>query len=129
MPAPLRHDPPGPRARDRQRARSLERLDAAGRKVGDAVRLNETAQGFHRLTGVGGSRDHIVVTWDSVPVQGQASAVRARFLDGNLAPLGPEVHVAEPDGSPGGSGLAVGPDGRAWCPPAAPGAPAVSGSP
>jgi hypothetical protein len=89
------------------------KLDAAGRKVGDAMRLNETAQGFHRLTGVGGSRNHIVVTWDAVPVQGQASAVRARFLDGNLAPLGPEVHVAEPDGSPGGSGLAVGPDGQA----------------
>jgi len=86
------------------------RLDAAGRQVGDAVRVNQTAQGFQNLTGVGGSKDHVVVSWDSVTPDVSSTAVRARFLDGNLTAAGPEVHVAEAGSS---SLLAVGPDGRA----------------
>jgi hypothetical protein len=91
------------------------KLDAAGRKVGDAVRVNETTQGFQRLTGMGGSKDHVVVSWDSVPGGPETRAVRARFLDGNLKPVGPEVHVAEAGaaGGVGNSRLAVGADGRA----------------
>jgi hypothetical protein len=92
------------------------RLDAVGRKMGDAVRVNETTQGFHRLTGVGGSKDHVVVSWDSIPGGPETTAVRARFLDGNLMAIGPEVHVAEADDSApvfADSRLAVGSDGRA----------------
>jgi hypothetical protein len=86
------------------------KLDAAGRKVGDAVRVNQTTQGFQNLTGVGGSKDHVVVSWDSVTPDVSSTAVRARFLDGNLTAAGPEVHVAEAGSS---SHLAVGPDGSA----------------
>jgi hypothetical protein len=92
------------------------KLDAAGRRLGRAVRVSQAAQGFQRLTGCGASGDHVVVSWDSVPAGPETSAVRARFLDRNLVPRGPEVHVAEPDGSAAGVGhsrLAVGPDGRA----------------
>lgn len=91
------------------------KLDAAGRTVGDAVRVNEIMQGFHRLMGVGGSKDHVVVSWDSIPGGPETAAVRARFLDGNLTAIGPEVHVAEAgDFAPfADSRLAVGSDGRA----------------
>jgi len=94
----------------------VRRLDAAGQAVGAAVRANEVTTGFHRLTGVGGSRDHVVVSWDAISGELETRAVRARFFAGTLAPAGPEVHVAEPDGSAGGAGgsrLAVGADGRA----------------
>jgi hypothetical protein len=92
------------------------KLDAVGRKLGSSVRVNETTAGFQRLTGVGGGKDHVVVSWDSIPGGPETEAVRARFLDGTLQPLGPEVHVAEPDGSAGGVGnsrLAVAASGRA----------------
>jgi hypothetical protein len=78
--------------------------------VGDAVRVNQAMQGFHSLTGVGGSKDHVVVSWDSKTANSASAAVRARFLDGNLTAAGPEVHVAE---AVSNSHLAVGPDGRA----------------
>jgi hypothetical protein len=89
------------------------KLDAAGRMVGNAVRVNETSQGFQHLTGMGGSKDHVVVSWDSIAADFASAAVRARILDGNLTATGPEVHVAEavPNGS--GSLLAVGSDGGA----------------
>jgi len=86
------------------------KLDAAGRMVGDAVRVNQTTQGFHSLTGVGGSKDHVVVSWDSITSDFASAAVRARFLDGNLTAAGPEVHVAE---AVSHSHLAVGSDGSA----------------
>jgi hypothetical protein len=91
------------------------KLDRAGRKVGEAVRVNSTTSGFHRLTGLGGSRDHVVVSWDAVPVAPEPPAVRARFLDGNLQPTGLEVNVAELDESVGlpNSRLAVAAGGRA----------------
>jgi hypothetical protein len=91
------------------------KLDAAGRTVGNAVRVNETTQGFQHLTGVGGSKDHVVVSWDSIPGP-QGTAVRARFLDGNLTATGPEVHVAEANDPAAvfrNSHLAVGSDGSA----------------
>jgi hypothetical protein len=89
------------------------KLDAAGRTVGNAVRVNQTTQGFHSLTGVGGSKDHVVVSWDSIAADFGSSAVRARFLDGNLTAAGPEVHVAEDGPNVSGSRLAVGSDGGA----------------
>ena len=90
------------------------KLDAAGRIQGSARLLNQTTQGYQHLTDVGGNKDHVVVSWDSLPGDPSTSAVRARFLDGNLTPAGPETHVAEPDGSASGtlhSSLAVGADG------------------
>jgi hypothetical protein len=91
----------------------VRKLDAAGRVVGDAVRVNQATQGFRHLTGVGGSKDHVVVSWNSIAADFASAAVRARFLDGNLTAAGPEVHVAEavPNGS--SSHLAVGSDGSA----------------
>src|SRR5205807_4254160 len=86
------------------------KLDAAGRTVGNAVRVNQTTQGFQHLTGVGGSKDHVVVSWDSITAGLEKAGVRARFLDGNLTAAGPEVHVAE---AVSGSHLAVGSDGSA----------------
>lgn len=92
------------------------KLDAAGRRQGRAVRVNQTTQGFQHVTGCGAAGNHVVVSWDSVPAGPGTSAVRARFFDRYLVPRGPEVHVAEPDGSAAGVGrsrLAVGPDGSA----------------
>lgn len=90
------------------------KLDAGGHKVGGAVRLNQATTGFQHLTGMGGFKDHVVVSWDSIPAGPETGAVRARFLDGNLTPAGPEIHVAEPDGSgTGHSRLTVGADGSA----------------
>jgi hypothetical protein len=89
------------------------KLDAAGRTVGNAVRVNETSQGFQHLTGVGGSKDHVVVSWDSIAADFASAAVRARFLDGNLTAAGPEVHVAEAGPNVSNSHLAVGSDGSA----------------
>ncbi len=92
------------------------KLDAAGRKVGEAVRVNQAMQGFHFLAGVGGSQDHVVVSWVAIPGGPETTAVRARFLDGNLTPAGPEVDVAEAGDvavAAALSGLAVGADGRA----------------
>jgi hypothetical protein len=92
------------------------KLDASGNPLGKAVRANESPGGFQHLTGMGGSRDHVALTWDAVPAGPETSAVRARFFDGNLVAQGPEVHVAEPNGSPSGTGtsrLAVGADGSA----------------
>src|SRR5262249_7797534 len=92
-------DPVGDPTRPSRSDGYVMKLDAAGKKVGEAVRVNQTTQGFQHLTGVGGSKDHLVVSWDSVPGGLESSAIRARFLDGNLAPVRPEIHVAEPDGS------------------------------
>lgn len=92
------------------------KLDATGKQLGAAVRVNQETTGFQHLTGVGATGSHVVVSWDSIPGGPETSAVRARFLDGNLVPAGPEVHVAESGGSPFGTGasrLAVGADGGA----------------
>lgn len=93
------------------------RLDAAGRAMGDEVRLHGPVRGDQRRPAVAWDGDGAWFVWQGWGRDGSGSAVVARHLGPDLAPVGPEIAVnRERRGDQAEPAVAAGPAGvlAAW---------------